>query len=196
MSFTLEDVLAWGPCYQEDRVRELWGCRDRVTVAEVLRFGVIPADDRLWLVLREGLIPEDLLHRFACRVASDVLDAVEARGLPVDPRSREAIAIKLRWLDGDATDVELTVAWDAALDVVWAFAEGTTWDADRDAAMAAAWSSVEAAARAAWSAARFSTRAATRDATRVTRDAVMDAAWDSHSRILLEMISRERAGDG
>jgi len=71
-----------------------------------------------------------VLHDFACWCATKALDAAEVRGEKVDPRSRKAVAVKLAWLDGKATDAELAAAGDAA----WAAA----WAASRDAAWAAA----------------------------------------------------------
>jgi hypothetical protein len=89
-----------------------------------------------------------VLHEFACWCASRTLDAEEAAGRTVDPRSHKAIAVKLAWLDGKATDDELAAAgaaaW-AARDAAWTAA----WTA-RDAAGAAAWAARDAAGAAAW----------------------------------------------
>ena len=57
-----------------------------------------------------------VLHEFACWYATGALDAEEAAGRNVDPRSRRAIEVKLAWLDGDATDDEQDAAWGAAWD--------------------------------------------------------------------------------
>ena len=65
------------------------------------------------------------LHEFACDAATALLDAEEAAGRTVDPRSRRAIEVKRLWLEGKATDQELAAAWDAARDAAWVAA----WDA-------------------------------------------------------------------
>jgi len=113
-----------------------------------------------------------VLHEFACWCATRALDREEAAGRKVDPRSRAAIATKLAWLDGKATDDDLAAAWAAA------------WDAASAAASAAAWAAARAARDAAWDAARAAAsdaaRAAARDAA--ARDAAAwDAARDEHN---------------
>lgn len=70
-----------------------------------------------------------VLHEFACWCATHALDREYAAGRKVDPRSRSAVAVKLAWLDGKATDNELAAAWDAA----WDAARAAAWDAAGDA---------------------------------------------------------------
>ena len=70
-----------------------------------------------------------VLHEWACWCATRALDAEEAAGRAVDPRSREAIRVKLAWLDGKATDQQLAAARVAA----WA-AQDAARVAARDAA--------------------------------------------------------------
>ena len=146
---TIDDIMSWGPCWIDDlgedearrRIESLFDGRRSVTARDALKFD-ISASDRLWVVLREEMLPASLLREFACRVASDAMDRAEARGGKVDPRSRNAIAVKRRWIKGEATDQELAAARDAA----WGVALGAALDAARDAAaalrdaaMAAAW---------------------------------------------------------
>ena len=102
-----------------------------------------------------------VLHEFACWCATQALDREEAAGRKVDPRSRAAIACKLAWLDGRATDAELNAARAAARAAAWDAAWAAAWDAAMAAARAAAWD-------AAWAAARDAARAA-----------AWDAAWDA-----------------
>ena len=106
-----------------------------------------------------------VLHEFACTVATDALHLAEARGARVDPRSWAAIETKRRWLRGEATDADLTAAWDAARAAAWAAAGDAAWADAWAAARADAWAAAEAAARdaardAAWNAARAAARAA------------------------------------
>ena len=55
-----------------------------------------------------------LLHTFAVQCATDALEAASAQGREPDPRSYAALDVKLRWLHGEATDVELSAAQSAA----------------------------------------------------------------------------------
>ena len=87
-----------------------------------------------------------VLHEFACWCATQALDREEAAGRKVDPRSREAVRVKMAWLDGKATDKELAAAKAAA----GAAAGAAAWDAAGAAAWDAAWN---AAWNAAWGAA-------------------------------------------
>jgi hypothetical protein len=130
-----------------------------------------------------------LLHEFACDVTEQALDRVEKSGGRVDPRSREAIAVKRRWLRGAATDAELNAAWAAAWDAArvaagaavraaawvaaWVAAGVAAWDAAGVAAGVAAWVAVRAAAGAA---AGVAAGVAAWDAVRA---AAGDAAWDA-----------------
>jgi hypothetical protein len=84
-----------------------------------------------------------LLHEFACDEATRALDRRQNAGYAVDPRSRNAIAVKRLWLQGKATDAEL----DAARAAAEAAAEAAAWAAARAAARGAAWAAARGAAR-------------------------------------------------
>jgi len=125
----------------------------------------IPAEDRLWAVLREELIDPRALRLFACREAELALNRVQRRGGAVDPRSREAIRVARRYANGMASDEELDAAR-AAADAARAAADAAR-AAARDAARAAeaaardaAWAAADAALAAAWVAAWDATRRA------------------------------------
>lgn len=146
---TFDDFLSFDPCWMDDEqcrrrlryyARKLGGSADAL---EILALRRMPADDRLWAVLREEFIPAPILHEFSCRCAEDALSRID---IP-DPRSINAIAVKRRWIAGEATDDELAEAQAAA----WAAARDTRAVA-RDTAEAAAW--------AAWDAAQAAERAA------------------------------------
>jgi len=96
------------------------------------------------------------LHEFACWCAEQALQNERDMGRPIDPRSLAAIAIKRRWLAGEATDTEM---------------EGAIYDA-ADAYEDVAGSTAAFAASAAVSAAR--TYAA--DAARTAADAAANVA--------------------
>ena len=141
---TLDEFLSFKPCWLDDEqgrrrlryyARKLGRSADAL---EILTLRRIPADERLWAVLREEFIPAPILHEFACRCAEDALSRI----YNPDPRSINAIVVKRRWIAGEATDEELAAARTAA----WA-AQAAAQDAARTAAQAAA----QAAARtAAW----------------------------------------------
>ena len=133
---------------------------------------IIDGDDKVVAQERTVLWMYDatrVLHEFALWCAEEALKLVDKP----DPRSLEALRIKRLWLDGGATDEELSTARDAARaaawDAAWDAARAAAWDA-RDAAWAAAW---DAARAAAWADARDAAWAAAWDA----RDAAWDAAW-------------------
>jgi hypothetical protein len=116
------------------------------------------------------------LHRFACAVAEESLKTAKVE----DERCYNAIRVKLRWLEGNATDEELASASASA----------------RGAARGAAWASARASASAS---ARGAARGAARDAARSAawdaawacasaRGAAWDAAWAAQNRRLESML--------
>ena len=96
----------WEACYRPERLASLY---DRpMTVLEVLTrkdgpWANVPDADRLWTVLREGVIDDRTLRLFACDCAERVL----SRAANPDPRSVEAIKVSRRFAYGDATEEEL-----------------------------------------------------------------------------------------
>lgn len=105
-----------------------------------------------------------VLHEFATWAADWILDRLEAKGFPIDPRSRAAPEAKRRWLRGEITDAELDAAGAAAWDAARAAAWNAAGAAARNAAWDAAWGAARAAARdAASAAARAAARAAAGD---------------------------------
>ena len=126
---TLDKFLSFNPCWRNSEkgrrrlryyARKLGGSADAL---EILALRRIPAEDRLWAVLREKFIPTPILHEFACRCAEDALSRIDNP----DPRSINAIVVKRRWIAGEATDEELAAAeadaWAAARTAAWAAAE-------------------------------------------------------------------------
>jgi len=105
----------------------------------------IPAEDRLWAVLR--MVPDPILHEFACRIAEAVLMRERRAGREPDPRSWAAIDAKRKWLRGEIGDKELHAAWEAARDVVREAVQEVAWTTARDIAWNAAWKTAWDAAR-------------------------------------------------
>ena len=155
MKITAEMVLSWGPCaeptnYRDPKVLASLTGGESLSVCDVLRLP-IPGADRLWVVLREGVLPALVLREFAAMCAAIRLEAERDAGREPDPRSWAAVDVALRHAAGEATDEELSAARSAArsaagLAVGWA-ARSAAWSAAESAAWAAAWSAAESAAR-------------------------------------------------
>jgi hypothetical protein len=173
LTVTVSQFLKFGPCYSKKQIKEIAGSKKRWSALDILSLEDVPAQDRLWAVLREELIPAPILHEFACRCAEDALKLINKP----DPRSTEAIRVKRLWVKGEATDEELAAAWDAAWAAARAAACTAAWAAARAAACTAAWAAAWAAARAAaWAAARA---------------AAGDAALDGQVKLLIDMLTDE-----
>lgn len=117
-----------------------------ITMIQILESNGL--DHALWALARvAGPTGERVCHLAACAFFDRVAHLV------TDPRSQEAVRVKRLWIDGKATDEELSTA------------RASAWGAARDAERGAAWG--------AWVAARASAEAAARAA----RAAAWDTAW-------------------
>ena len=153
---TVKDILNLNPCgetYSREYLAVLFGGRNSVTAKEILLDERVPAEDRLWVVLRLDFLPAALLYEFACLVVESLLQAERAEGREPDVRSWAAIEARRSWLRGEIDDTTLAAARAAAWDAVRAAA----WDAAMDAAEDVAWVAVMVAAEA-------TARGASRDA--------------------------------
>jgi hypothetical protein len=143
---------------------------------------IIKDDDKVVASIRRHIIVVDIertLHEFAIWCAEQALALIDNS----DERSVNVLKIKRLWLDGKATDEELTAARDAAWDVARDVARDAARDAARAAARAAARTATWTAARdAAWDAARTAARASAWDAA---RDAARDAQNDKLTTMIL-----------
>ena len=174
---TLDEFLKFEPCWLDDEqgrrrlryyARKLGGSADAL---EILALRRIPADERLWVVLREEFIPAPILNECACRCAIDGPDS----------RSIHAIVVKRRWIAGEATDAELAAARAAADAAARAAADAAAraaawaaaWAAARAAARAAAWAAAEAAQTATWAAAETARNAQVDMLTQILREYVV-----------------------
>jgi len=174
MTVTVDDVMSWEPCkeYSRERVTALFAGRETITAFDVLDMD-IPAEDRLWAVLREEMVPAPVLHEFACRIAEAALSQESMAGREPDPRSWAAIDAKRKWLRGEIGDKELHAAWEAARDVVREAVQEVAWTTARDIAWNAAWKN-------AWDAARGTAfSVAWNSAWNAARNASWSAAWDA-----------------
>ena len=161
MIITTEQIMSWNTCDRcnEGIVSDLIGAGK--TPIEIAELG-IPAEDRLWVLLRNDVIPEIQLHSLACDFAQEVAH------LNPDPRVQAAIDAKRKWIAGQISDKELAAAEAAG---------AAAWSAAGAAARAAAWSAArEAAGAAAWKAAREAAGAAAREAAWSASGAAAGAA--------------------
>lgn len=145
-TFTINDIRKLKPCYDPtDYLPETW----TGTALDILRVTECPAQDRLWVVLREGWIDGKTLRLFAVWCAREALKIDKP-----DPRSVAVCDVAERYASGDATEEELDARWNAARHATcaaWNAAMAAAKDAAWNAAMAAAW---DAAGDAAWNTAR------------------------------------------
>ena len=189
----LDKFLSFEPCWQNSEkglrrleyyARKLGGSADAL---EILALRRIPAEHRLWAVLREEFIPAPMLHACACRCAEDALSRIDNP----DPRSINAIVVKRRWIAGEATDAELAAA------------EAAAWVARtsaQDAVEAATWAARTAtwvARTDAWAAqaATLAARAAAQDVSWAAWHAACAAARNAQVDMLTQML-REYVGTG
>jgi hypothetical protein len=162
LTVTVDDVMAWrpGPDWTRERVEALMGVRESFSALDACRCKALSDGDLLWLVLREEMLPAELLRCLAVSFAARVLHLFE-RLRPLDPRPREALAAALAYVAAPS----LSLASNAALAAAWAAAGA----AARVAARVAAWAAAGAAASdAAWA---WATAGA------AARAAAWDAAW-------------------
>jgi len=137
---TYNDLVAMNPCYTPDEIGITKGFK--MPVVEFIkeyRDKVKSKYDIIWVICRNDYMTDKDLRLFAVWCAREALKLVDNP----DERSINACDVAERYANGEATDNELTAAWDAA------------WDAARDAARAAA---RDAARDAAWDAARDAAR--------------------------------------
>lgn len=162
MKITRKQLRQWNACYTNARIAALVP-EGGLTPLEVAELD-IPATDRLWVLLREEIIPSRVLRLLAC----DWAEAACAAAGWNDRRSLEAIAVARRFACGEATEAELAAAWSDAAEA--RSARPAQMSSARSAARlsaAAAWSEAGAAA---WSAATaWSVRSAAEQLADVVR---------------------------
>ncbi len=163
---TIDQVMSWEPCYDREKILRLSRGKTELTVGEIIDLRFVPAEDKLWILLREECIPAETLHEFALWCAETALTKANV----TDERSWNALKVKRLWLDGKATDKELDAAMDAARDAGWYVARDAGWYVARYAA-------------------RYTARAAARYAAlTAASDAARAAAMDAQLAKLKEML--------
>lgn len=155
-NITMTKVLSWGPCgcYTKDDaalLRRFLPPRRGLTPLEICDLTEVPVADRLWVLLREEVIPARELRLLACRWAEEALWRERRAGREPDPRSWAAIEVSRRYADENATQQELSNAelhdaWIVASDVACGIIPSAVGDVARVLARAAAGSAAWAAA--------------------------------------------------
>ena len=168
-TLTVDQIMSLRPCaaYPESRVRELWGDRESLSLVEILRLD-IPAEDRIWVLTRDGVCDRAVLRRWADAIADR---AVRTHCLTCGVPAVESWA--RGWLDGTARTYAAADAADAAAYAASAAAYAAARAAS--AASAAAQSTTAyAAARAASAASAAALAAEAADAAERERRAQVD----------------------
>lgn len=129
MMITVEQIMAWEPCedYNKMRVRGLIG--DGKTPLEILDLD-IPPEDRIWCLCQRGALPEKIQLLFAADCEERALKREQEQGRKPDPRSWAAVEVARRYARGKATEEELEAAKAAARAAAWAGGEAA-WEAAR-----------------------------------------------------------------
>jgi len=144
----VEKFISFGPCYSRDKIRELAGDKKDWSALDILKLESVPADDRLWAVLREEFIDDRILRLFAVWCARQCNQT--------EPICIDAINTAERFANGEATEEELKDARSAAWSASWSAAGYAAWNAAWSATRYAACSAAgNAAGSAACSAARY-----------------------------------------
>jgi len=140
---TVDDIMAHYPCeeYPRERVEELWGGKEDLTLTEILDLG-IPTEDRIWAVTK--FLSEEENGQFTRWCALQVVHLWDCPD--VVKRYLETGDEGLR---GAARTTALAAAWGAAQDAARAAAWGAV-HAAADAARTTAHAAACTTARAAW----------------------------------------------
>jgi len=162
MKITRELLRRWCACYIDERIAALVP-EAGLTPLEVANLD-IPAKDRLWILLRDDIVPARELRLLAC----DWAESACRKSGWADARSLEAIAVARRFAVGEASEAELAAARSAA----WS-ARSAAWSTSKSA-----WSPRGAAAEAAAAAADVRAMEAL-SASKTAEWAVQSAAWGS-----------------
>ena len=145
ITITLEQVAdEWQACYPRDRIESLFDSPKTPLQILTLKEGKwadVPVQDRFWVVLRNEILPDELLRLFACWCTEQAIHLFEKKH-PDDNRPRVAIEVARRFAFGEATQDEIDAAKDAARAAAKAAARAAArdaaWDAAGNAALAAA----------------------------------------------------------
>ena len=139
---TVDDIMKMHPCclYPRARVEELWAGRESLSALEILDLPITAAD-RLWALLRRGVLPGRVLLLFAAACVERRIEVARQRGVQIDPRTAAVPAAIRDYAEGRIGHVAMRRVWFAA----YAAAEAAD-AAACDAAYTAAYAATSAAA--------------------------------------------------
>lgn len=172
-TITLDQLMSWKPCYDKEKILRLSRGKTEMTIGEILDLRFVSVEEKFWLLLREEIIPARTLHEFALWCAETALTRIGV----TNESSWNALKVKRMWLEGKATNEEVSVArdvaWDDARDAAGYVARYAVGYAAMDDAR---YTAMDAAREAAWAVARYAAKEA---AKRAAEDAANYAAWDA-----------------
>lgn len=105
--FGIDDIRSYGPCYDPKRYLSK---TFRGTALDILNNNKIPANDRLWVVLRSDITSERVMRLFAIWSFREIVRI----GVHIDCRSVIAANVVEAYAIGKATKAELSDASSAA----------------------------------------------------------------------------------
>jgi hypothetical protein len=142
-------------------------------------------EQRLYLALRSGFIPDEHLHELACRYAERAMGQAHE---PVDQRCHHALRVKRAWLRGEIDQMALTAACRAAEHVArngpgeTSLVAEAVWVATWHVAPDAAWLALRATASSIlWAMAHnavWLSRDDAKHASRMTWLSLLDMTWE------------------
>lgn len=216
MKVDIDTIMSWRPCYNPEtkeydresvtkHFKSVCGRRKYMRLKDAVKLDIPPADI-YWLVFHDEFLTNRQMHEIALWCAEEIALPIWEKYYPDDHRPRDGIRVKRLWLDGKATDHELSVSSEAAY-----AAARTAADAADAVTIAAVYAvtiaavyAAHAAADAAIDAARTAADAAAYAAARTAADASADAIADgaiayaayaayavAHKRILKKIASFE-----
>lgn len=166
---TVAEFRTWQPCWDESKINDYMEAYvdEPWTALDVLALRDVPDEDKLWVVLRPKMVPDDVLKRFgfwcADQARLSAADALEAAGIPSQARLLRALPTIVDESTARAARDAARDAGDAARaarDAAWAAwaagdaGDAAARDAARDAASTAGYAATSAATRAATRAAQ------------------------------------------
>ena len=117
-TLTLDDVLDMNPCYTLRNLKRIAQRRKRWSLKQILRLKSVPWGDRLWVVLNEEVLPEELHRLLALDCACRALVRERKAGREPDARLWAAVEVVLGYTVNHLSTQERAGASDSAADVV------------------------------------------------------------------------------
>lgn len=215
MKVDIDTIMSWRPCYNPEtkeydresvtkHFKSVCGRRKYMRLKDAVKLDIPPVDI-YWLVFRNAFMTDRQMHELALWCAEEIALPIWEKYYPDDHRPRDVIRVKRLWLDGKATDHELSVSSKAARTAVDAahavtiaavYAAHAAADAAIDAARTAAVYAAHAAVYAAIAYAAYAVYASAHaSADAIADGAIAYAAYAAyavaHKRILKKIASFE-----